>query len=42
LIEAAKLAFSSTHSVLLTTSAVAIALLAVVVFVLFGRQRQQV
>jgi len=42
LIEAAKLAFSSTHSVLLTTSAVVIALLAVVVFVLFGRQRQQI
>ena len=40
LIEAAKLAFSSTHSVLLTTSAVVIALLAVVVFVLFGRQQQ--
>lgn len=39
LIEAAKAAFSSTHSVLLTTSAVVIALLAVGVFILFSRQR---
>ncbi|MEB0208245.1 MFS transporter [Pseudomonas sp. CCC3.1] len=40
LIAAAKAAFSSTHSVLLTTSAVVIALLAWGVFVLFSRQQQ--
>lgn len=38
-IEAAKMAFSSTHSVLLSTSAVLLCVLAVVIFVLIGRQR---
>lgn len=39
LIDAAKLAFSNTHSVLLCTSAILIGLLAGVIFFLLGRQR---